>query len=260
MSSSSRLPSRECSSAGESTLLRAAASSMARGSRSSSTQIDSTIGVVVSSSSNAGIHGPRPSREQRHCVVGTERRNDDLVLTAEVQRPAAGHEDRQPRRGGEELGDESGVGRHVLEVVEHEQHVAIPNRLAQALDVVARAHVDDADRHGRRWPAPDPDRSPGPGRRTTRRRRIPFRRAAPTPPRRRAGSCRSRRDRAARPAARRGSTAGRSPGRTRWPGRGATSSAPGSRPQPLGESTQRHRLANRGSPGLDADERVLFAA
>ena len=61
---------------------------------------------------------------------------------------AAGDEDRQPRRGGEELGDESGGGRHLLEVVEHQQHVAIPNRLAQPLDVVSRAHVDDADRTG----------------------------------------------------------------------------------------------------------------
>ena len=94
------------------------------------------------------IHRPGPRQEQRNRVLGAERRHDDLVLTAKMQGPAARHEDRKPRRGGKELGDESGVGRHLLEVVEHEQHVAITNRLAHPLDVVSRAHVDDADRAG----------------------------------------------------------------------------------------------------------------
>ena len=227
VSRSSRRRSRACNSAGDNTLLRAAASSMASGSRSSSEQIDSTNGVVVSSSREAGTHGARSRHEQCHRVVGIERRNDDLVLAAKVQRLAARHQNRDPRCERRE------VRRRIRRPASPVRSCPTP-----AADRDLEAPPTDAP-HRARSPCRrcrsterssqerGPDRSPARGPRNARRRRSLVRRAVPTQPRRPVASCRSRRDRGATPAEHQGSTTGRSPGRARRVGRGSTSSEPG---------------------------------
>ena len=130
-------------SAGVSTRMRAAASSIARGTPSSARQIPTTAARFASVSSNVGLaadarsdeqldggRGPRPcERVGRRGVVGRERLDVVDPLAAHAQHDAAGDEERgiaarpstAARGSGAALDD-------LLEVVEHEQHPALVQR------------------------------------------------------------------------------------------------------------------------------------
>ena len=60
---------------------------------------------------------PRREAERGHGV---------RVFTADVQHDPAGHEHLQPRTLGQQARDEGARGRHLLEVVEHEQQILLP--------------------------------------------------------------------------------------------------------------------------------------
>ena len=140
VSTPSRRPSRSSSARGGSSLIRAAASSIASGSPSSRWQISATAGAFSLVTREVGPDLARPRDEQGHRLVLAElrrrrersrprqrqRRHRQLLLAPQPQPGPAGDEDRQAGRGGEQLGDDRGGLEHVLEVVEHQQQPPLP--------------------------------------------------------------------------------------------------------------------------------------
>ena len=84
----------------------------------------------------------------------------ELLLAVDAQRSPAGDEDPQARRAGEHLGQHRGRVDHLLEVVEDEQHLAVAQRLGDAVDHGPVRLVGHADRSsdGRRDQLPFTDR------------------------------------------------------------------------------------------------------
>ena len=143
----------------------AAASSIASGSPSRRATISAIAGADAAVTSKSGrtararsMNRCTPSNWESSASVGRwprvrdpERRDRVLLLAAEVQAGAAGHEDPELRRGGEEAGDDRGGVLEVLEVVEHEEHVAIAQRVRDGVEERPfRGLADEERRRDRR--------------------------------------------------------------------------------------------------------------
>ena len=144
------------------TLIRAAASSIASGSPSSRLQISATAGRVLVRDLEVGLDGARAFDEQRDGLVlrksrggrrrggvgKVKRRDAELLLPGQVQHRAARDDDPQPRRSGEQLGDERRGAHDLLEVVEDQQQLALAEVLLHPLLEVAIGRLPDAQGGG----------------------------------------------------------------------------------------------------------------
>ena len=74
-----------------------------------------------------GPDGARPGQEQVDSIVVRERRHRVLLLAREVQRLAARDQEIEVRARSEELGESRRRADEVLEVVEEDQHRAVPD-------------------------------------------------------------------------------------------------------------------------------------
>ena len=159
---SSRSPRRCAIAAGESSRIRAAASSMASGSPSRRRTISATAAPFAGVSMKSGRTAIARSTNSRTAsdsmsVAGSsvpargqrQRRDGELLLARDPQRRAAGHDDRQLGRRAQEVGDDRRPGDDLLEVVEHEQRAAVAEVL---LDPVDRGTLgrEQAERRGDR--------------------------------------------------------------------------------------------------------------
>ena len=147
-------------SAGVRTRVRAAASSSARGTPSSTRQIPTTAARFASVSSNAGLAAQARSANSSHggavraraiesgdagsCVAS----GSDVVhaLAAHAQHDAAGDEERGVGRDREQLHEDRRRAHELLEVVEHEQQPALVQRERQALLQLQAGGLADAER------------------------------------------------------------------------------------------------------------------
>ena len=130
----SRVSRLERTSAGDMTLTRAAASSIASGRRSSRAHSWAIVASVSSLGMNSGSPLPRPFDEQAICVLGPERLQPPDRFPADAERLAAGGHDPNLAARGEQGGGELGAGvHHVLAVVEDEQQVAVGQVPAQRI-------------------------------------------------------------------------------------------------------------------------------
>ncbi len=143
----SRSPSRCAIAAGESSRIRAAASSIASGRPSSRRTTSATwapfSGVSVKSGRTAiarSTNRRTASAAMRVADVGRarrwqgQRRDRKLLLAGDPQRGPARDDDRQPGRRAQQVGDDRGTRDHLLEVVEHEQGRPLPEVLLHPLD------------------------------------------------------------------------------------------------------------------------------
>ena len=185
----------------------AAASSIASGSPSSRRQMSArsaALSAVTSkpastarARSTNSVHGggARGAVEARRAVAGRGRQRRDLVhlLAADAQHDAARHEERRRRRDRVQPHQDGGGIDDLLEVVEHEQHAAIGERVRDALLERGFAVVADAEAvRDRRQQQPRLEHALE--RHEVRCRRGTGRRS-PARSRSRAGSCRCRRGR-----------------------------------------------------------------
>ena len=213
------LSSRRSSTAGGSVRTRAATSSIASGRPSSAAHHlgDGRGGGVVQREVRIGLRGrgrrtagrrvPRPPLAAAVARPGhAERTERDVVLAAQPQQAAAGHQQLRARAAGEQPAELGRGAQHLLEVVDDAAARAGRRAGRRPGPAPASALDRDADRGGDRagHVRRVPHRLRGPP--ATRR---PARRPAPARPRAPAGSCRSRPARSPSPAARRGPAAAR---------------------------------------------------
>ena len=121
MRSSRRRSSRASIAVGDSSLTRAAASSIASGRQSSVSQISpiaSRSGLV---GPHVRAHGACPLEEERHGVVASKRLERELLLAAHAQSGTARYGDLQIRARGDDRGKRRGRIDDLLEVVEDEE-------------------------------------------------------------------------------------------------------------------------------------------
>ena len=230
VSSGSRWSSRRRSACGVSVRTRGAASSIASGSPSSRRQISATASAFSSVSAKSGRGVAGALDEERDRLGRRERRDAVGLLAAEPQGRAAGREQLQAGRLGQQARERRRRGEHLLEVVEHEQQLLVAQVLAQRLERALARLLAQAERLRDRGQRRAPVRAPA---RAGRRRRRPRTARSQRPPAgARAASCRCRRGRSASAAARRR-------------GRAARRASASSRSRPTKAFGTAGRLANR---------------
>ena len=112
---------------------RGAASSIASGSPSSRRQIAATASAFSSVSSKPAA-ALRARSTKSATDVGRRQLRDAIgPFAAEPKGRAAGREQLQAGRLGQQARERRGRGEHLLEVVEHEQHLPVAQVLAQRL-------------------------------------------------------------------------------------------------------------------------------
>jgi hypothetical protein len=163
--SGNRRSRRASNAAGGSTLTRAAASSMASGNPSRRRQISATAGAVSPVRANSACAACARStksrtasarqrlvrRRRRVAVRQPEGRNGVLALAGEAEPDPAGRQDRQPRAGGEQVGDVRSGLDHLFDVVQDEQQALAAHGRPQPRGERFAAGRPDAEgrRHGR---------------------------------------------------------------------------------------------------------------
>ena len=102
--------------------------------------------------------GDRRGRDGRSTPRHAQRGHRELLLPRQVQRRAAGDQDPRPSGGGEQVGDETARGEHLLHVVEDQQDVPLGKVAAEVFQqrcaprVLQPDAAGDRHRHQRRVP------------------------------------------------------------------------------------------------------------
>ena len=152
VSSSNGCASRATISAGDSSLTRAAASSIANGRPSTRAQIALTAPAFAVRKAEIRAHGPRPLKEELDSRIDAQRvefvallgigqrewRDRKFVLARQSQAPPTGGQDFEQRASSEQLGHHHRGGRNVLEVVKDEQHPPVEQERRDAIHQCSR--------------------------------------------------------------------------------------------------------------------------